>query len=241
MASLSSPLPQRAPNPSIINTFSNDHASLPGHDQRSEAALSYDFQLFPDDTVGTSPYMAMPSKAVQSIEKRVPQGAIKTSEDLQKEKYRTMLPANPVSEHEHYLAALKSLSPIQSLPAAQANSRCGAGGVALSRSTVELLPGTVHPGIVHASGLGYPTPSSYRSWTQAATKPSNAGSDMRDLYSPPAAPRIERLQTPDLVPMEARAFCDCCTTSGPRKPCELCQKRKVERDFDLFGVGSMFD
>ncbi|KAF2141300.1 uncharacterized protein K452DRAFT_333962 [Aplosporella prunicola CBS 121167] len=41
-------------------------------------------------------------------------------------------------------------------------------------------------------------------------------------YEPPQAPRSERLSTPDLEPVDAWAFCDCCDGSIPPRFCAQC-------------------
>ena len=48
------------------------------------------------------------------------------------------------------------------------------------------------------------------------------GSNRTSGYNHPQAPRTERLSTPDLEPVDAWAFCDCCDGSIPPRFCAQC-------------------
>lgn len=105
---------------------------------------------------------------------------------------------------------------------------------------VRSLSGSQSP----SSQIGHAEPGYWVfSSTQAATNQSHDDSDNDPSRSPPPAPRIERLPTPDLPPAEALSFCNCCATAdaGHHEACALVRNRKLQRNFDLLGVGSMFD
>ncbi|EKG11126.1 hypothetical protein MPH_11744 [Macrophomina phaseolina MS6] len=241
MSSLSPSLQYPAPKPSMLYTFSNDHALFPELDSSSEAAPSSDFQLYPDGTISTSPYTTTSSKALLSIREKPPQDMTNGHEYARDERVPNMLQTCPTLDHEHYSALRTPLQYVQSLRTVRTGSTYTAGYPGHLQRSVELPGEKICSEMSNALGAECPGPSPYRSWTEIATKPSNNGSDAGRVPSPPPAPRIERLRTPDLVPMEACTFCECCTTSDGRRPRELCRKRELERDFDLFGVGMMFD
>lgn len=236
MPSTPSPQAYWAPNSSSINVLHKDLALSPDDFGGSEAALSYDFQLFPDEELPVS------SSPMTSHGQRVAQDVVGIRKVLREERYQTTLPLQGSSRQRQYLPAVDQL-PHKLDPAGAAMAMAGHGRrhsaqPYATRTRREFKPRSPprHPGSVQSLTIRH---QPRHSETQLRYGESNI--DDSFLSSPPPAPRIERLPTPDLVPMEARPFCDCCTTPGPRKLCELCRKRKVRRDYDLLGVGTKFD
>lgn len=242
-SSSSSPPPSHcAETPSTVDALHKDHALPAVGDFALEAAPSYDFLLFPDD-----PIPVLSSSPTPSSETRLTQNVAERRKPLRDEVDRAMLPLQKPHRRKRYLPALDPLPPQLSSAAAAQQGRPESPDSDLAYYQLVPKPQLGRKGLngARSPAIHQPQPRRLRgSPTHAAT---NSVLDTNRVNrpfpsSPPPAPRIGRLPTPDLVPMDARAFCKCCTTSVPRERCELCRNvQRSQRDLDLLGVGSIFD
>ncbi|KAF2432101.1 hypothetical protein EJ08DRAFT_659446 [Tothia fuscella] len=70
--------------------------------------------------------------------------------------------------------------------------------------------------------LIYMPPKSFGKATTSSSERIVGNSRREDLLTPPPTPRLRRLPTPDLEPMKAREFCDCCPWQLDAVPCVYC-------------------